>query len=122
MGVVLITHDLGVVSDVADNVVVMYAGHVVERAATAEALERPVHPYTEGLLGSMPSAELKGQELPTIPGTPPALHAMPPGCAFGPRCPLAIDACADEQPPLLAVAPGREAGCIRRTALREETV
>ena len=68
MGVVLITHDLGVVADVADNVVVMYAGHVVERASTAEALEHPVHPYTEGLLGSMPSAELKGQELPTIPG------------------------------------------------------
>jgi len=119
MGVVLITHDLGVVSDVADNVVVMYAGHVVERASTAEALEYPVHPYTEGLLGSMPSADLKGQELPTIPGTPPSLRAIPSGCAFRPRCPHAIDDCAREVPPLLTVAPGRDAACIRRTSIAE---
>jgi oligopeptide transport system ATP-binding protein len=118
MGVVLITHDLGVVSDVADNVVVMYAGHVVERASTAEALEFPVHPYTEGLLGSMPSADLKGRELPTIPGTPPSLRAIPSGCAFRPRCPIAIDDCASVVPPLLTVGPGRDAACIRRTAIR----
>jgi len=120
MGVVLITHDLGVVSDVADNVVVMYAGHVVERASTAEALEYPVHPYTEGLLGSMPSAELKGRELPTIPGTPPSLRAIPSGCAFRTRCPHAIDECAREVPPLLTVAPGRDAACIRRTSIAEK--
>jgi oligopeptide transport system ATP-binding protein len=121
MGVVLITHDLGVVADVADNVVVMYAGHVVERAATAAALEQPMHPYTEGLLGSMPSADLKGQELPTIPGTPPSLRAIPSGCAFRTRCKLAIEECANEVPPLLTVAPGRDAACIRRTgsALKE---
>jgi oligopeptide transport system ATP-binding protein len=117
MGVVLITHDLGVVADVADNVVVMYAGHVVERAATAAALEYPVHPYTEGLLGSMPSAELKGQELPTIPGTPPSLRAIPSGCAFRPRCPISVDECAEAVPPLLTVAPGRDAACIRRTTI-----
>jgi oligopeptide transport system ATP-binding protein len=117
MGVVLITHDLGVVADVADNVVVMYAGHVVERSATAAALEYPVHPYTEGLLGSMPSAELKGQELPTIPGTPPSLRAIPSGCAFRPRCPISIDECAEAVPPLLTVAPGRDAACIRRTTI-----
>jgi oligopeptide transport system ATP-binding protein len=119
MGVVLITHDLGVVADVADNVVVMYAGHVVERAATAAALEQPMHPYTEGLLGSMPSADLKGQELPTIPGTPPSLRAIPSGCAFRTRCKLAIEECAHEVPPLLTVAPGRDAACIRRTVLKE---
>ncbi|WP_432949681.1 ABC transporter ATP-binding protein [Kribbella sp. CA-253562] len=121
MGVVLITHDLGVVADVADNVVVMYAGHVVERAATADALELPMHPYTEGLLGSMPSADLKGQELPTIPGTPPSLRAIPSGCAFRTRCKLAIEQCAHDVPPLLTVAPGRDAACIRRTgsALKE---
>jgi oligopeptide transport system ATP-binding protein len=117
MGVVLITHDLGVVADVADNVVVMYAGHVVERAATAEALEHPVHPYTEGLLLSMPSADLKGQELPTIPGTPPSLRAVPSGCAFRTRCPIAVEECAHEVPPLLTVAPGRDAACIRRTKI-----
>ncbi|TDO49925.1 oligopeptide transport system ATP-binding protein [Kribbella sp. VKM Ac-2527] len=117
MGVVLITHDLGVVADVADNVVVMYAGHVVERAATADALEHPVHPYTEGLLGSMPSADLKGQELPTIPGTPPSLRSIPSGCAFRTRCPHVVEECADEVPPLLTVAPGRDAACIRRTTM-----
>jgi oligopeptide transport system ATP-binding protein len=122
MAVVLITHDLGVVADVADNVVVMYAGRVVERAATAAALEYPVHPYTEGLLGSMPSAELKGQELPTIPGTPPSLRAIPSGCAFRPRCPISVEACAEDVPPLLTVAPGRDAACIRRTTMAEETV
>jgi oligopeptide transport system ATP-binding protein len=120
MGVVLITHDLGVVSDVADNVVVMYAGHVVERASTAAALDHPVHPYTEGLLGSMPSADLKGQELPTIPGTPPSLRSIPSGCAFRPRCPIAIEECAHDVPPLLTVAPGRDAACIRRTTLAEK--
>jgi oligopeptide transport system ATP-binding protein len=117
MAVVLITHDLGVVADVADHVVVMYAGRVVERAATHEALENPVHPYTEGLLRSMPSADLKGLELPAIPGVPPSLHALPSGCAFRARCPLAIDECAQAVPPLLQVAPGREAACIRRTAV-----
>jgi oligopeptide transport system ATP-binding protein len=120
MGVVLITHDLGVVADVADNVVVMYAGHVVERAATSEALEHPVHPYTEGLLLSMPSADLKGQELPTIPGTPPSLRAVPSGCAFRTRCPIAVEDCAAEVPPLLTVAPGRDAACIRRTKISVE--
>jgi oligopeptide transport system ATP-binding protein len=115
MGVVLITHDLGVVADVADNVVVMYAGHVVERAATADALERPIHPYTEGLLGSMPSAELKGHELLAIPGTPPSLRSVPSGCAFRARCPLAIEECAAAVPALVPLLDGREAACIRRT-------
>jgi oligopeptide transport system ATP-binding protein len=117
MAVVLITHDLGVVADVAHDVVVMYAGRVVERAATLQALDSPVHPYTEGLLRSMPSADLKGLELPAIPGTPPSLYALPSGCAFRPRCPLAVGACADVVPPLLHVGPGREAACIERTAL-----
>jgi oligopeptide transport system ATP-binding protein len=120
MAVVLITHDLGVVADVADDVVVMYAGRVVERAATREALGNPVHPYTEGLLRSMPSAELKGLELPAIPGAPPSLYALPSGCAFRTRCPMAIAECAHAVPPLVEVAPGREAACIRRTAVPAE--
>jgi oligopeptide transport system ATP-binding protein len=120
MAVVLITHDLGVVADVADNVVVMYAGRVVERAATRDALEAPVHPYTEGLLRSTPSAQLKGLELPAIPGMPPSLYSLPSGCAFRPRCPLAIGECADVVPPLLEVAPGREAACIRRQSVPTE--
>jgi oligopeptide transport system ATP-binding protein len=119
MAVVLITHDLGVVADVADNVVVMYAGRVVERAATQQALEAPVHPYTEGLLRSMPSAQLQGMELPAIPGTPPSLYSLPSGCAFRKRCPLAVQECVDVIPPLLRVAPDREAACIRRNAVPE---
>jgi oligopeptide transport system ATP-binding protein len=67
----------------------------------------------------MPSAELKGQELPTIPGTPPSLRAIPSGCAFRTRCPYAIERCAAEVPPLLTVAPGRDAACIRRTTMSE---
>jgi oligopeptide transport system ATP-binding protein len=116
MGVVLITHDVGVVADVADSVVVMYAGRVVERAATRDALDRPVHPYTEGLLASTPSADLKGRDLPAIPGTPPSLHAVPSGCAFRTRCPLAVDDCARAVPPLRSVTGSREAACIRRVA------
>jgi len=120
MAVVLITHDVGVVADVADSVVVMYAGRVVERAATRDALDRPVHPYTEGLLASTPSADLKGRDLPAIPGTPPSLHAVPSGCAFRTRCPLAVDDCARAVPPLRLVTGDvtgdREAACIRRVA------
>ncbi|TMM35934.1 MAG: ABC transporter ATP-binding protein [Actinobacteria bacterium] len=116
MGVVLITHDIGVVADVADTVVVMYAGHVVERAAARELLDHPVHPYTEGLLGSIPSADLKGHDLPTIPGTPPSLRTVPSGCAFRTRCPLTVAECASAVPPLIPVGPGRETACIRRTS------
>jgi oligopeptide transport system ATP-binding protein len=119
MAVVLITHDLGVVADVADNMVVMYAGRVVERAATQQAMGAPVHPYTEGLLRSMPSAQSKGLELPAIAGTPPSLYALPSGCAFRKRCPLAVQDCAEVVPPLLPVAPNREAACIRRTTVPE---
>ena len=115
MGVVLITHDVGVVADVADSVVVMYASHVVEVGATRDVLDNPVHPYTEGLLASTPSAELKGRELPAIRGTPPSLFSMPSGCAFRTRCPLAVDDCARAVPPLVPVAAGREAACFRRT-------
>jgi oligopeptide transport system ATP-binding protein len=93
----------------------MAAARVDAPAATAAALTAPVHPYTEGLLRSMPSAELKGLELPAIPGMPPSLFSLPSGCAFRPRCPLAVDECAVAVPPLLAVAPDREAACIRRT-------
>ena len=106
MGVVLITHDLGVVADVADNVVVMYAGRVVERAATADALDHPCTRTPRACSRSMPSAELKGRELPAIPGTPPvAARRARPGCAFRTRCPLAIDECAVTVPPLLPSRP-----------------
>jgi oligopeptide transport system ATP-binding protein len=115
MGVVLITHDIGVVADIADSVVVMYAGRVVEHGTTRDVLEHPVHPYTEGLLASTPSAELKGQELPAIRGTPPSLFSIPSGCAFRTRCALALPECGARVPALVQVGPGRAAACIRRT-------
>jgi peptide/nickel transport system ATP-binding protein len=96
--VVLITHDLGVVAEVCDEVVVMYAGRVVERGSVDAVLERPSHPYTWGLLGSMPSVDPDARRSATIGGAPPSLLAPPPGCRFHPRCPHALARCAGEVP------------------------
>jgi oligopeptide/dipeptide ABC transporter ATP-binding protein len=102
MGVVFITHDLGVVAEVADQVMVMYAGRIVESAPTQSLFERPLHPYTWGLLGSSPSLETpKTRRLPSIPGLPPALSKLPGGCKFRARCKFAFDRCTEE-PPLAA--------------------
>ncbi|MET7662737.1 ABC transporter ATP-binding protein [Streptomyces sp. NPDC005463] len=105
MGVVLITHDLAVAAEIADDLVVMYAGRVVESGATADVLGDPQHPYTQGLFQSVPSAERRGQDLPAIPGTPPDLMRLPSGCPFRPRCPHAHDRCVTERP-ALQPAPG----------------
>jgi len=93
--VVLITHDLGVVRDHADEVVVMYAGRVAEQAAADRLFARPEHPYTIGLLGAAPRLDSKRARLASIAGTVPDLRDPPPGCRFAPRCPFAIPACAD---------------------------
>jgi peptide/nickel transport system ATP-binding protein len=98
--IVLITHDLGVVAEVCDHVVVMYAGRVAERGTVEEVLERPSHPYTWGLLGSMPSVDAKAARARTIGGTPPSLLSPPNGCRFHPRCPNAMDICRERIPPL----------------------
>ncbi|MFG2116586.1 ABC transporter ATP-binding protein [Streptomyces sp. NPDC048718] len=103
MGLVLITHDLGVVADVADKIAVMYAGRIVEQAPVHELYKAPAHPYTRGLLDSIPRLDQKGQELYAIKGLPPSLLAIPPGCAFNPRCPLARDVCRTDEPPLYEV-------------------
>ncbi len=105
--VVWITHDLGVVAGIADRVLVMYAGEVVEEAPVDALYARPRHPYTVGLLGSLPSFARPGVDLAAVPGTPPDPRALPPGCAFHPRCSQRQDArCADQKPPLREVAPG----------------
>ena len=105
--VVWITHDLGVVAGIADRVVVMYAGEVVEEAPVDELYANPSHPYTVGLLNSLPSVAAPGVELATIPGLPPDPHERPPGCAFHPRCDQRLDArCAGERPPLQEISPG----------------
>ncbi|WP_328300626.1 ABC transporter ATP-binding protein [Streptomyces sp. NBC_00435] len=111
MGLILITHDLGVVADVADKIAVMYAGRIVESAPVHEIYRNPAHPYTRGLLDSIPRLDQKGQELYAIKGLPPNLLAIPPGCAFNPRCPMARDVCRTDVPPLAEVGPDRASAC-----------
>ncbi|WP_234314832.1 ABC transporter ATP-binding protein [Streptomyces sp. NRRL F-5135] len=111
MGLVLITHDLGVVADVADRIVVMYAGRIVESAPVRDIYRRPAHPYTEGLLESVPRVDRKGRELYAIKGLPPNPRRIPPGCAFHPRCPRAREVCRTEVPPQFEVAPERTSAC-----------
>ena len=112
MGLVLITHDLGVVAQVADDIAVMYAGRVVEQGPAADLYRRPGHPYTRGLLQSIPSSEDKGKRLRAIPGLPPNLTDLPRGCVFHPRCGYADqDRCVSEQPVLQIIDAGREAAC-----------
>jgi oligopeptide/dipeptide ABC transporter ATP-binding protein len=113
MALLLITHDLGVVAEQADAVAIMYAGRIVERAATLDIFERPLHPYTQALLHSMPSLGDRHERLAAIPGQIPDLLHLPSGCAFRDRCPLAIDACAAAVPPLEEKRPGQLAACIR---------
>ncbi|MFI5763818.1 ABC transporter ATP-binding protein [Streptomyces sp. NPDC051563] len=111
MGLILITHDLGVVADVADKIAVMYAGRIVESAPVHEIYRNPAHPYTRGLLDSIPRLDQKGQELYAIKGLPPNLLAIPPGCAFNPRCPMARAVCRTDVPPLAEVGPDRASAC-----------
>jgi oligopeptide transport system ATP-binding protein len=112
MGLILITHDMGVVADVADRISVMYAGRVVEEAPVYDIYARPAHPYTKALLESIPRLDMKGQQLKVIKGLPPALTDIPKGCAFNPRCTYAQDVCRQNPaPPPYFVAPGRTARC-----------
>jgi len=112
MGLILITHDLGVVADVADEILVMYGGRTFEQAGVMETYQRPANPYTLGLLESIPTIAERHDRLPAIPGVPPSPLALPPGCPFSPRCPRAEDKCrVDPAPPLIAVAPGHTSAC-----------
>ncbi|GIW72625.1 MAG: dipeptide/oligopeptide/nickel ABC transporter ATP-binding protein [Planctomycetota bacterium] len=112
LGLWLITHDLGVVAEMADEVVVMYAGAVVERAPAAELFARPLHPYTRGLLRSLPRVHgARRRRLEAIPGAVPPPHLRPGGCRFRNRCPLAAERCAEHEPPLAEQEPGRQVAC-----------
>ena len=112
--VVLVTHDLGVVAGIADRVAIMYAGKVVEVGPVADVYAAPAMPYTIGLLGSIPRVDgAAGDRLASIPGAPPSPVALPPGCAFAPRCPAAEPRCADAPPPLAPIAPDRAIACVR---------
>jgi oligopeptide transport system ATP-binding protein len=111
MGLILITHDLGVVAEVADRIAVMYAGRIVERADVHELFSSPGHPYTAALMDSLPRLDRKGRTLETIKGLPPSLLDIPPGCPFHPRCRRAEQRCSEELPSLHGLGFGRVSAC-----------
>lgn len=111
MGVILVTHDLGVVAQTCENVAVMYAGRIVEQGPVRQVLRAPRHPYTEGLMRSVPQDVPPRTQLYSVPGTPPGLDALPTGCAFAPRCQNVKDICRTERPPLAAISTARLAAC-----------
>ena len=111
--IILITHDLGVIAELADEVLVMYAGKVIERCAAERLFADPQHPYTVGLLGSIPRLHLEQERLSAIEGFVPDAAALPAGCRFHPRCPFVIDRCREEVPPLAEVRRGHHAACWR---------
>src|SRR5579871_5593860 len=111
MSILLITHNLGIVGDMADRVAVMYAGQVVEQAPARELLRRPLHPYSRALLNSVPKLSEGLERLTTIPGTVPAPGDLPPGCRFAPRCPMARPECSAAMPALVEVQPKRWVRC-----------
>lgn len=113
MALILITHDLGVIAEVATSVAVMYAGRVVESGPMTDVFRRPAHPYTAGLMRATPHVSRKGDRLVTIGGSPPVLTHVPPGCEFAPRCPLAEERCRIQRPPAYRVDDQRNSSCHR---------
>jgi len=114
LAMLFVSHDLAVVSRVSDRVAVMYAGRIVETGTVSSLFSRPAHPYTRGLIGSIPTLQTNRNEpLHAIEGAVPSPGALPPGCSFAPRCPLCIPACETAMPELIPITPGHEARCIR---------
>jgi peptide/nickel transport system ATP-binding protein len=113
MALVLISHDLGVVADICSRVGVMYAGRIVEQATADDVLARPAHPYTQGLLGALPDMVGPRRRLAAIPGGVPEPWNLPPGCAFAPRCAVALPACGAGPPAFRDAGPGHVAACLR---------
>lgn len=111
---VFITHDLGVIAEMADRVVVMYAGTIMEEATTIDLFETPIHPYTLGLLKARPSMYERGEKLVSIPGVVPNLYEIPKGCSFAPRCPYVTGLCKEEKPALREVSPKHFVRCFNR--------
>jgi oligopeptide/dipeptide ABC transporter ATP-binding protein len=118
MAMLLITHDLGVVADICDDVAVMYAGRIIERAPVDELFARPSHPYTEGLLRAIPNVLAPTERFISIPGNVPALDEMPSGCRFHPRCPYAQPRCRTEVPPVIHADSVRGSACLRVDELK----
>lgn len=113
MGVIFVTHDLGVAGEVADRIAVMYAGRMVEAGSTIDVMAGPLHPYAQGLLGATVHSGTRGKRLTTIPGSPPDLRYPIPGCAFAPRCPHTIEACRTGVPAFRPMLQDRAVRCIR---------
>ncbi len=113
MGMIFVTHDLGVAGEVADRIAVMYAGRFIEEGPVAALMRAPLHPYAQGLLGATVHAGARGTRLATIPGAPPNMEHPPQGCAFAPRCPYAEPACLPAVPEPRHPEPGRAARCVR---------
>ena len=120
MGIILITHDLGVVSEVCDRVIVMYTGKVVEQGLIREILDKPKHPYTEGLIAAIPNIQDEKGKLSSIEGMVPQLDNMPKGCSFHPRCPYAMAICKEKRPALTTDENGRKVRCFKYS-MEEET-
>ncbi|HSW07106.1 ABC transporter ATP-binding protein [Aquabacterium sp.] len=116
--VMLVTHDMGVIAEACDRVAVMYAGRIVEIGLVADVIHRPAHPYTVGLMGSIPSMEIDRERLMQIDGAMPRLNAIPAGCAFNPRCPQVFERCRRERPDLMAAGATRAACWLRAEAPR----
>jgi peptide/nickel transport system ATP-binding protein len=117
MSVILVTHDLGVVAETCDRVAVLYAGRMMEAADVYSLFGTPAHPYTRGLIASVPDAVHARQNLSSIAGAPPDPRALPTGCRFAPRCPHVLAECNDGQPPSVSLAPGHSAACLRAREL-----
>ena len=111
LAILFVTHDFGIVANMCDRVAVMYAGRIVELAPVAQLFDQPAHPYTEALLRSVPDLDVDVERLYSIEGQPPALHALPKGCSFAPRCAQAHGVCMERAPPMFDVAPGQTAAC-----------
>ncbi len=115
MGVIFVTHDVGVAGEIADRLAVMYAGRFVETGPVVDVIRKPLHPYAEGLLNSTVHGNMRGKRLNAIPGSPPNLEVLPPGCSFAPRCAYAEDRCVAAVPPSVAVGTDRAARCVKVT-------
>lgn len=119
MGIMMITHDLGVVSEMCDRVIVMYAGRIVEQGAIREIMEHPRHPYTEGLIAAIPQIGGAQEKLQSIKGMVPSLYDMPVGCSFHPRCPYADGRCRETQPEIVYLKNGHQVRCFKYTDSEE---
>lgn len=122
MGIILITHDLGVVSEVCDRVIVMYTGKVVEQGLIREILDNPKHPYTEGLIAAIPNINDQKGELSSIDGMVPQLDKMPKGCSFHPRCPYAMAICKEKRPAITTIENNRKVRCFKYSTEEETEV